>query len=111
MTKELLQHLDAQGGATLNTNLEHADLNHGYMVSLQGYEKKLNPNDLTQVLLNEHKDKAQSLGGYVGLWLEDNILYLDISKVHYSYQVAIYNAKKNNQKAIYDLANKKTIYI
>lgn len=111
MTKDLLNHLNAQGGATLNTELEHANLNHGYMVSLEGYEKTLNPKDLTLELLNEYKDKAQSLGGYVGLWLENNTLYLDISKVHYSYQVAMYNAKKNNQKAIFDLANKKTIYV
>ena len=111
MIRELLNHLDAQGGATLNTDLEHADLNHGYMVSLQGHEKTLKPGDLSLELLNEYKHKAQDLGGYVGLWLEDNILYLDISTVHYSYRVAMYNAKKNNQKAIYDLANKKTIYV
>lgn len=48
---------------------------------------------------------------FIGLWLDNGIIYIDISRVIQSKENALKLAKEQNQKAIYDLKNKKTIYL
>lgn len=48
---------------------------------------------------------------FIGLWLDSGIIYIDISRVIQSKENALKLAKEQNQKAIYDLKNKKTIYL
>jgi len=47
-----------------------------------------------------------------GLWLNDNIVYLDINSIYIKdYNKAIKTAKKHHQKAIFDWSTKKDIIL
>ena len=48
---------------------------------------------------------------YLGGWFKDNKFYLDISIVENNREKAINIGKYCNQKAIYDIENKTTIYL
>ena len=100
------------GGITLNAkDLSNANLTSGYMVSLKGYEVITTINDLTTNALLAHARIAHALGGYVGLWLDKDKLYIDIS-IHKNNQAeAIKTGKFNNQIAIYDIENDKEIRV
>ena len=108
--KTLLDYVRMNGGATLKSNGDHLAFNSGYMVSLAGYEKKLKIDSLALNEINKYLSLAKKLKGYCGLWIDNNILYLDISIKVNNLQLAKSLAIKNNQIAIYDLATATTIY-
>ena len=55
--------------------------------------------------------KAVSYTHLLGGWFKDNKFYLDISIVENNREKAINIGKYCNQKAIYDIENKITIYL
>lgn len=100
------------GGITLDSKtLENANLTSGYMVSISGYEVITTINDLTTNSLLAHARIAHALGGYVGLWLDNDKLYIDISLNIKSLENALKTGKFNNQLAIYDIVNAKEIRV
>ena len=99
------------GGMTLNTEGEKADLKTGFMASYQNTEKQLKLNDLTNDLIKSMIKDAMSKKAYLGLWLDNEILYLDISININNLNDAMTFAKENKQLAIYDVKNAKTIYL
>lgn len=85
----------------------------GYMVSCERYEKTLKNNDFKafKKAFKEYIKVCKSLGGYVGAWFDNNIIYLDIS-YHYNNALnAIKYGKQQHQKAIYNITTKESIYI
>ena len=111
-TLDIIKLVQKNGGISLNSQLNNAKINNGYMVSVQKYEyitdiKKTNAikNRISYIknILKENE--------YIGLWYDDNKLYIDLSKNIKKLENAKKTAIKNSQKAIYDICNDDVIYI
>lgn len=115
-TKKLIDEIVRNGGATLNTELENANLNGGYMVSMAGYETVISLDELkdykqVEKILIEYKKLARKNKAFVGAWVNENKLYLDLSKNYKRLGNAIKIGKKNNQLAIFDINNLEEIML
>ena len=101
-------------GATLDYNYNDFKSENGFMVSLKGQEIKIDKTDI-QGIKKEIEKKREFIkdkkGLYVGLWLEDDIIYIDVSVHIINYLRALEVARNNDQKAIYDLQKNDSIYL
>lgn len=101
-------------GETLNKELKKADINGGFMVSLEGTETQTQGDDY-QAINQAIKEKQEIIKNknnlYIGLWLDNNIMYIDISININDKVEALEFAKYNKQLAIYDLENNDSIYL
>lgn len=97
-------------GASLDKQLKNITCDSGFMVSLLGYEKIYNINDIEGIRNNiiEYQ-KIIHNNEYIGIWKNDNKIYVDISKRYTYKKDAIKTGIKNKQLAIFDLKNKKDI--
>lgn len=99
-------------GATLNNEFKKANLKSGFMVSIMGYEFITNNIDEAIKKGLEYKEIIKDKKGYyVGFWIDNNIIYVDISKKIDNLRDATKTAKKNIQKAIYNNKTQKSIYL
>ena len=101
-------------GATLDKNYNNFSCSVGFMVSLKGQEVKVNKNDIEGIKREIEKKREfieNKKGLYIGLWLEDDILYIDVSIHIINYLRALEVARNNDQKAIYDLQKNDSIYL
>ena len=107
------------GGSTMNVVTGDVPTS-GYVVSIAGNEHtyKLFGNEVVKEILVSGavdlyvKEKVVELShpeNYLGSWIDDGMLYLDISRVYESEHDALREAVANGQKAYYDLDNAKTI--
>lgn len=101
-------------GETLTKELKKAELKRGYVVSLEGTETQTKGDDY-QAIIKAIEEKQAIIKDknnmYIGLWLDNNIMYIDIS-INISDKVeALEFAKYNKQLAIYDLKNNDSIYL
>ena len=115
-TKRLINEILKNGGATLNTELENANLKNGYMVSMAGYETVISLEDLkdykqVEKILIKYKKLARKKGAFIGAWINENKLYLDLSKNYKRLGNAMKIGKKNNQLAIFDINNLEEIML
>jgi len=103
---------EQNGGVSYNLQNGHMNPDTGYMVSVQGKERQSPTLTYHNVLgyVNENTDTLSS-HSYLGLWKDEDIWYMDVSFCFDGLEEALNEAEKNNQKAIYDNANKKTIYL
>ena len=101
-------------GATLDYNYNNFSSSKGYIVSIKGQEVKVNKNDI-QGIKREIEKKREFIGNkkglFIGLWLEDDIIYIDVSIHIIDYLKALEVARNNDQKAIYDLQKNDSIYL
>lgn len=108
--KELVKKAIANGGLTINKELKEVLKNDGYFVSMLGYEKTFTINQTNELIENIKLYQKNLLHNeFIGLWLENNVIYLDVSKHYEKKQTAILAGIKNKQRAIYDCKNKKDI--
>lgn len=101
-------------GATLNKELKKASINGGFMVSLEGVEVQKNKNDIEGIkkAIEEKKEIIKDNDNlYIGLWLDNNIMYIDISINIIDKVEALEFAKYNKQLAIFDIINNDSIYL
>ena len=101
-------------GATLDYNLKDFKSNNGFMVSIKGQEIKVNKNDIQGIKkeIEKKRDFIQDKKGlYIGLWLDNDIMFVDVSIHIIDYLEALEIARKNEQLAIYDLKKKDSIYL
>ena len=101
-------------GATLDYNFNDFKSNRGYMVSLYGQEIKVSKNDIQEIKKEIEKKRdfiKDKRGLYVGLWLEGDIIYIDVSIHIINYLKALEVGRYNRQLAIYDLKNNDSIYL
>lgn len=99
-------------GATLNNEFKKANLKSGFMVSIMGYEFITNNIDEAIKKGLEYKEIIKDKKGYyVGFWIDNNIIYVDISKQINNKRDAEKTAKKNMQKAIYNNKTQTSIYL
>ena len=115
MTKERLDGIIARGGATLTKALEYATIKKGYLVSVPSrYTKVLTTDTDYATILKAMEDIAteinvDGLGAYVGLWVDQGKLYIDLSIQFNDKGVAINIGREFKQKAIWDVALDKAI--
>lgn len=100
------------GGFSFNANFESPTK--GYMVSLVGFEKVIPMENVTPYLLGElfrqYSEQLQD-GEYVGAWVDDGQLYLDISSNIQDKNEAVKLGNERNQLGIFDLSTFETIYL
>lgn len=108
------------GGASYSLLTGEFNPNHGYMVSIKGHETKVNASgkksfqyDIAQYI----KSKADILisgitdDKFIGAWIDNDYLYLDVSILVDSETEALQIAKENNQLAYFNNETKESIYI
>lgn len=111
--KKIMEILENKG-ATLDKNYNDFVSDKGFMVSLKGQEKKVNKNDIEEIkkeIENKKRLIENKKGLYIGLWLDNDILFIDISIHIIDYLEALEVARDNDQLAIFDLKNKDSIYL
>lgn len=114
MEIEDIKKIIKNGGATLTSELKKAELKNGFMVSLEGTETQTQGNNYKAIIKAiEEKQKLikDKNNLYIGLWLDNNIMYIDISINIINKVEALEFGKKNKQLAIYDLVNNDSIYL
>ena len=67
--------------------------------------------EIISLFINEHLEQLRQPGIYVGIWKEEGNYYIDVVQLVTSEAEAIEKANKNGQLAVYDLSNRKTIYL
>ena len=114
MKLEEVKKIIKNGGDTLTKDLKKASLKNGYMVSLEGAESQVKSDDC-QAIMKAIESKQEIIKDrdnlYIGLWLDNNILYIDISINIIDKVDALEFGKYNKQLAIYDLKNNDSIYL
>ena len=103
------------GGFTINSNFKPIQEKNGFIVSLYGYEKTYPCNGDYKALKSDIL-KYQSIikkykNLYIGLWIDNGLIYLDISKHYSSKKRAIQAGVQNEQIAIYDIAKNDSVYL
>lgn len=114
INKEMIKTIINNGGATLDYNYNNFNASAGYMVSLRGEEVKIDKNDIENIkkeIENKKNFIKNKKGLYIGLWVDNDIMYIDVSKHIINYLQALEVGRNNEQKAIYDLKNDKSIYL
>ena len=114
LNDKIIKKMINNGGATLDYNYDNFSASFGFMVSIKGHEKKIDINDIENIKKEITKKRElikTKKGYYIGLWVENDILYIDISKHIINYNKALEVARNNKQLAIYDLKNDKNIYL
>lgn len=113
LNNKMIKEIIKNGGATLDTNYNNFNSSIGFMVSLFGYETKLNINNIEGIKkeIENKKTEAKKRNAYIGLWVDNGLMYLDISKHIIDYNKALETARENEQLAVYDLKNDKSIYL
>lgn len=110
---KMIEEILKNGGATLDTNYNNFNASAGYIVSLYGYETKINIDNIDAIKkeIETKKEIAKQLNAYVGLWVDNVLMYVDISKHIINYNRALEVARNNEQLAVYDIKNDKSIYL
>lgn len=101
-------------GATLTRELQQAEIKKGYIVSLEGAETQAKGDDyqaINQAIKEKQEIIKDNNNMFIGLWLDNNIMYIDISINIIDKMEALEFAKYNKQLAIYDITNNDSIYL
>lgn len=101
-----------EGGATLNKYGKDFVSSEGFMVSVFGAEFKTTDEGTAKNKIEEYLKKIQTQEGlFVGVWVDEGEVYVDLSIHIIDYNEALEVARNNKQKAIFDLKNKTSIYL
>ena len=114
MNNELIKEIIKNGGSTLTKDLNKAELKKGYMVSLEGAESQVKKDDYKAIIkaIEEKQEIIKDTSKlYIGLWVDNGMMYIDISINIDDKIEALEFGKKNKQLAIYDLENDKSLYL
>lgn len=110
--KNIIEEIKENKGGTYNKEYKTIDAKQGFMVSLQGYEKKCRTDEETEKAIMENMEIVRGLdNAYLGAWIDEGITYIDISVLVENKEDAIELGKVNNQLAIYDIQNNESIYL
>ena len=104
---EIKEKVLKNGGITLTSDLKESEIKEGYYISIIGYEKIINFEDLKEYI--EIYQNKLLKNEFIGLWYNDNKLYIDITSHLQDKKRAIQKGIKNKQLAIYDVKNKKDV--
>ncbi len=114
MKNEKIIEIIENKGATLDQNYNNFNSNKGFMVSIKGQEVKTDKNNIEEIK-KEIEKKREFIGNkkglYIGLWLDNDIMFIDVSIHIIDYLEALEIARNNDQLAIFDLKKKDSIYL
>ena len=106
---KFIQLLKYNSGVSYNMITKEYNPNKGYFVSLPNLETKVSLQSLSvddiATFINKHRSLLQDNKKFVGGWIDNDTVYLDISEQIESKREALERGYKHNQLAIYD-ANK-----
>lgn len=92
-------------GATFNPIINELNPNKGYFVSFPQYEQRIKVENFTtqhvKDFINIHSERLTA-NVFVGSWIDNGIVYLDLSEQIVLKRIAITLAYQRNQKAIFD---------
>lgn len=115
-TLKLIELIEKNGGFTID--LKNGDIpTSGYCIALSSFERIVNiQNDLDIILSNYILDHKPILFNtlpeyYLGAWVNNGKIYLDIVTIVKDLKLAVRLAKIGKQIAIFDLDNQKEIFI
>ena len=108
--QDIINKVVANGGITLDPQGKAPQFNGGYMVSIEGFEKCYNMENLDiKELEKDYKRYINFIANkkhvYVGFWLDKGVLYMDISKHIKTRHQAVTMGINNKQLSIYDVKN------
>ena len=82
----------------------------GYFVAKEGYEGRF-PGEIPRGVLNAYLELAEFCGCFVGWWKSDGMTYLDLTDHVEGLRLAQDLGKSRRQKAIFDVAGGKEIFL
>jgi hypothetical protein len=107
---EAVHEILRNGGGTFNLDLTEAHHTDGYYSSVYGYEQTVSEGDFGESTLNAYLDMVEGHSDYLlGAWVDEGLVYLDLTKHIPDKQTAIEFGLYNRQKAIWDIAKKQAI--
>lgn len=114
--KKLYNYILKNGGATLSLNNNLVEYESGFQVAFKPYEKIAHIENLKSFKKSFRAYKKQVKKQIkktlnIGLWLENNNLYFDISKNINFLTNALMIAESNEQKSIFKWEDKTCIYL
>lgn len=103
---------EKNGGVSYNLHYGYMNPEIGYMVSLAGRERQAPSLTYHNVLgfVNDNIEAFEPTT-FLGLWKEEETWIMDVSMCIPTLATALRVAESNGQRAIYDNANKKSIYL
>ena len=112
----LFEYVLNNGSATLGADFKPIEKKRGYCVSLAGFETRLSLSSPSAKMLFEYylivyAERARQSGAFIGLWVNDDTIYFDLSRVYSDKKKALKEGALNAQLAIYDIARQQSIYI
>lgn len=111
----LREFLLLNGGVTLHLNGEVFSPKTGYQVSSKDCYKVLFKHvtdfELTSMCINTMYEARDIQSGFIGLWLDGDYLYIDVSDYYMDKHTALIEGQKLDQKAIFDWQTKESIYL
>jgi len=111
--EQLFKALYNNNGFTVNKKLEKVS-NLDYIVSTPNFETQIPLKLLTfpvfQSLIREYTELVED-DKYIGVWIDNDIAYFDVSVSIIQKDLAIELGKMWEQKAIYDYKNNQSIYL
>jgi len=116
MDYNFIKNIIDNGGETLTAKLEKATFKTGFYVSLYGFEKAIDKNNLNDIIktIKEYQEKIKKYKNnnyFIGLWIYKDNCYIDITKHIESKKQAARFGRNNKQLSYYDIKNNKTIYL
>lgn len=112
--KNIIAYTQQNGGCSFNSKLEILEDLKGYTISIAKYEYKTTIKNIDEIEKNI-KNKIEIVGNrknyIIGTWIDNGILYIDINKIEKNFTRACEFGKSQNQLAIFDNINKKSIYL
>ena len=110
--KTIIREIKENNGGTYNKDLKSINAKRGYMVSLQGYERKCKTDEETEKAIMKNIEIIRGLdNAFLGAWIDEGITYIDISVLVENKDDAMELGKINNQLAIYNIENNESIYL
>lgn len=112
-TTEIYQHILKNGGITIDPLTNDRALSLRYVYSLDGYEQIVQCGD--ELGFYETWEDATTLaienGTNVGAWVDNGIIYIDLSVSVASFEQAVKEGLRNRQLSIYDTVEDEVIWL
>ena len=109
----LFYELALNNGVSYNINTGESNPTTGYMVSLNGFEETFGFDDFENKDISnymaKHINKLSDERCFLGGWVNENQVFLDISINLQDLETAILYGINGSQQSIFDCANNKTI--
>jgi hypothetical protein len=110
---KFIQLLKDNSGVSYNMVTKEYNPNKGYFVSVPNLETKVSLQSLSvddiATFINRHRTLLQDETKFVGGWIDNEIVYLDISEQISDKREALERGYKHNQLAIYNASEGKVI--